>query len=96
MAGPHELIVMVPAVAAIVSLVIHGRLANRSCSDLFAYGLLIALVIAAAAIAISMAPANPVAQAVTDTGVLLAGALAFAASGWLLFAFSMAGDAGDR
>jgi hypothetical protein len=96
MAEPHELIVMVPAVAAIVSLVVHCRLANRSGSDLFAYGLLIALVIATAAIAISLAPANHVAQAVMDTGVLLAGALAFAASGWLLFAFVIAGDAGDR
>jgi hypothetical protein len=96
MAEPHELIVLVPAVAAVVSLVVHGRLANRSGSALFAYCLLIALAIAVAATAISMAPVNPVAQAVTDTGVLLAGALAFAASGRLLFAFDMTGDAGGR
>lgn len=92
----HELIALVPAVVAILSLVVHYRLANRSGSGLFAYGLLLALVIAIAATTISLAPADTAAQAVKDVGVLLAGALAFAASGWLLFAFGMAGDDSDH
>jgi hypothetical protein len=96
MTGLRELISMVPAVAAIVSLAVHSRLANRSGSDLFAYGLIIALVIAAATIAISLAPSDHDAQAITDAGVLMAGVLSFAASRWLIFAFGMAGDAGDR
>jgi hypothetical protein len=96
MTEPGELISLAPAVAAIVSLAVHSRLANRSGSDLFAYGLIIALVIAAAATAISLAPSDPAAQAITDTGVLLAGVLSFAASRWLIFAFGIAGDAGDR
>jgi hypothetical protein len=87
---------MMPAMAAILSLFIHYRLANQSGSGLFAYSLLISLAIAVAAAAVSLAPADPAAQAATDTGILLAGALAFAASGWLLFAFGMAGDAGGR
>jgi hypothetical protein len=83
-------------VAAAVSLIIHWRLAIKSGSGLFAYSLLITAAIAATATATSLAPAGPVAQAVADVGVMLAGALAFAASGWLLFAFGRAGDAGDH
>jgi hypothetical protein len=89
MAAPLELI---PAITAILSFVIHYRLAYRSGSGLFAYGLLIATAIAIAALATSLAPTDPVAQATADAGILLAGALAFAASGWLLFAFGQADD----
>ncbi|HEY3273061.1 MAG TPA: hypothetical protein VGJ92_04825 [Methanocella sp.] len=96
MAELHEFITLAPAMTALLSLVAHCRLAKLSGSGLFAYGLLLALVIAVAATAISLAPADPATQAVTDTGILLAGALAFAASGWLLFAFGIAGDTGDR
>jgi hypothetical protein len=96
MAIPLEPITLLPAMLAILSLIIHYRLTNQSGSGLFAYNLLIALAIAIAATAISLAPACPVAHAAADTGILLAGALAFAASGWLLFAFGMAGDAGGR
>jgi hypothetical protein len=95
MAAPLEPIAIITVAAAALSLIIHWRLASQSGSGLFAYCLLIAAAIAAAATAASLAPACPVAQAVADTGILLAGALAFAASGWLLFAFGMAGDAGD-
>jgi hypothetical protein len=96
MAAPLELMTIMTVAAAALSLIIHWRLANRSGSGFFAYCLLIAAAISAAATAAALAPADPVAQAVTDTGILLAGALAFAASGWLLFAFGLAGDIGDR
>ncbi len=96
MAALLESIAIMSVVAAAISFIIHWRLASLSGSGLFAYGLLIAGAIAVAATTVSLAPACPVAQAVADAGILLAGALAFAASGWLLFAFGMAGDAGDR
>jgi hypothetical protein len=96
MAELHELIAMASALLAILSLVVHYRLLNKSGSGLFAYSLLIATAIAVAVLASSVAPADQVAQAVTDTGILLAGALAFAASGWLIFAFGMAGDPRGR
>jgi hypothetical protein len=96
MAVPLELFSVIPAVAAILALIIYYRLARLSDSGLFAYCLLIAVAIACAALAISLAPANQAAEAVADIGILLAGALAFAASGWLLFAFGQAGDARGR
>ena len=96
MAALVESIAIMSIVVAAISFIIQWRLANQSGSGLFAYGLLMATAIAAAAMAISLAPACPVAQAVADAGIMLAGALAFAASGWLLFAFGLAGDAGER
>jgi hypothetical protein len=96
MAAPLESIALMSVVAAALSLIIHWRLASQSGSGLFAYCLLIAAATAAAATAAVLAPGSPVARAVTDAGILLAGALAFAASGWLLFAFGMAGDASDH
>lgn len=96
MAEPHELIATTSAVVAILSLVVHYRLLMKSGSGLFAYSLLIATAIAIAALAASLAPADHRAQAVTDVGILMAGALSFTASGWLIFAFGMAGDAGGR
>ncbi len=93
MVAPLELIT---AAIAILSFIIFYRVARLSESGLFAYSLLIAAAIAAAALATVLAPADPVAQAVTDTGIMLAGGLAFAASGWLLFAFGRAGDTGGR
>jgi hypothetical protein len=82
--------------AAALSFFIHWRPANRSGSVLFAYGLLLASATAAVATATALEPASPVAQAAADAGILLAGALAFAASGWLLFAFGRAGESGDH
>jgi hypothetical protein len=96
MAAVSESIEIMSVVAAALSFLIHWRLANLSGSGLFAYGLLMATAIAAATMALSLAPTCPIAQAIADAGVLLAGALAFAASGWLLFAFGMAGDTGER
>jgi hypothetical protein len=96
MADLPELIALASAMVAILSLVAHYRLMRKSGSGLFAYSLLIAASITIAALAASLAPVDHSAQAVTDVGIMLAGALAFAASGWLLFAFGMAGDAGDR
>lgn len=96
MAALLESIAIMSVLTAAVSLVVHWRLASQSGSGLFAYGLLITAAIAAGATAVALAPACPIAQAVADAGVMLAGVLAFAASGWLLFAFGMAGDAGDH
>jgi hypothetical protein len=96
MAVLSESFPVIPAVAAIFALIVHYRLVRLSGSGLFAYCLLMATTIAIAALAISVAPANQAAQAVTDIGILLAGALAYAASGWLLFAFSQADDARGR
>lgn len=96
MAAALESIAIMSVVAAAISFIIHWRLANQSGSGLFDYNLLIAAAIAAAAAAVALAPADPIAQAVADAGVLLAGALAFAASGWLLLAFGLAGEAGER
>jgi hypothetical protein len=91
-----ELMTVLPVVIALTLLVVHYRLAGRSRSGLFAYVLLMAAAIAVAVVANFLAPADQAAQAVTDTGILLAGAMAFAASGWLLFAFGQAGDTGGR
>lgn len=91
-----ELVTLATAAAAILSLLVHYRLARQSGSGLFAYSLLISAAIAVAALAVSLAPSDPAAQAMADAGILLAGALAFAASRWLLFAFGRAGDAGGR
>ena len=96
MVAALEPVALISVVAAVLSLVVHARLANQSGSGLFAYGLLIVAAIAAGATATALAPADPAAQALADTGILLAGTLAFAASGWLLFAFGLAGDARDR
>ncbi len=93
---PPELVTALPVIVALLSLIVQYRQAGRSGSGLFAYGLLMAAAIAVAIIAISAAPADQAAQAVADIGILLAGALAFAASGWLLFAFSQAGDTDGR
>jgi|AGTN01.3.fsa_nt_gi hypothetical protein len=91
-----ELIVAASAVIAILMLAIHYRLVRLSDSGLFAYGLLMVIAIAFSMLAIILAPANHVARAVADVGILLTGALAFAASRWLLFAFRVAGDSGDH
>jgi hypothetical protein len=96
MAELPELITLASVLVAVLSLVVHYRLLMMSGSGLFAYSLLIVAAIAVATLAASLAPANPGAQAVTDVGILMAGALAFAASGWLIFAFGMAGEAGGR
>jgi hypothetical protein len=96
MAALPESIAIMSVVAAAVSLIIHWRLANQSGSGFFAYCLLIAMAIVAATTAAALASACPIAQAVADAGILLAGALAFAASGWLLFAFGIAGDTSDH
>lgn len=96
MAALLEPITLLSVLLAILSLIIHWRLASKSGSGLFAYYLLIAAAIATATTAASLAPACPVGQSIADVGTLLAGALAFAASGWLLFAFGVAGDTGDH
>lgn len=96
MAAPLDSISLIPAVVAVISLLTHYRLARLSDAGLFAYGLLIAASIAIAALVSSLAPVDQTAQAVADTGILTAGVLAFAASGWLLFAFGQAGDPGGR
>jgi hypothetical protein len=96
MATLLELAAMAPVIIALLSLVIHYRLARVSNSGLFAYGLLIVAAIAIATVAITMAPDDQAIQAGTDLAIMLAGVLAFAASGWLLFASGMAGDTDGR
>lgn len=91
-----KLMAALPVVIALVSLAVHYRLAGRSGSGMFAYSLLMAAAIAVAVAAVSLAPVNQAAQAVADIGILVAGAMAFASSGWLLFAFSQAGDSDGR
>ncbi len=96
MAGLHDIVVLAFAIVAVLSIALHYRMARLSGSGLFACSLLMAIAIAFSMLAVILVPANPVAQAVADVSILMAGALAFAASRWLLFAFRVAGDSGDH
>jgi len=96
MPGTDELAAVVSIAVAALSVIVQYRLLKTSDSGLFACYLIMAAAIAVPAGALALAPADPAAQAAADLGILLAGAMAFAASGWLSFAFGVAGDTSDR
>ncbi|HUL61418.1 MAG TPA: hypothetical protein VLT35_00020 [Methanocella sp.] len=96
MADINELAALTLLVAAAVCVAVQYRLLRLSDSFLFAYYLIMSAAIAVPFVALALAPSLPVAQAAADVGILLAGAMAFAAAGWLSFASGVAGDAGDR
>lgn len=96
MAGPHEPAIGLQAALAFCSLAVSCLAAKKFATGMFAYGLAGSAAVAVPAVLIALQPAGPAARAAADLGVLLAGAMALAASGWLISAFRAAGDAGGR
>ncbi len=96
MVGTHEPGVAMLLVAAVAWVAVQYRLFRLSDSFLFVYYAIIAAAIAVPAVTLTLAPSHAIALAAADLGILLAGAMAFAAAGWLSFAAGLAGDAGDR
>lgn len=96
MAGPREVFLLIPAAVAVISLAVSYHLFKKAGTVLFLYGLLLAAAVTVSAAALTLAPGESMAQAIVDLGITLAGAMAFAASGWLKFVCGAAGDPGDR
>lgn len=96
MAVPPEAFQIVMVVTAVIMVALQYHISKKSGTWFFIFGLLCASAIAVSLLASLPRAASLSAQAVADTGIMLAGCAAFASSVWLHFAFKTAGEPDDR